>query len=600
MTALTLASLQARDIFEEGIKKVLTIRDFTTVFDAYAEFSESFISGMMDQVASGEADADDEAELDKQMQAFEALMDRRPFLVNEVLLRRNPNDVQEWEKRVVLFGSDDDKVDDTYQMATATVNPRKAVGALHQLYLSWAKFFELGGVLQEAEPDLPSARKVFEKAVQVPFKKVDDLATVWCEWAQMEVRAENFDEALRVLSRATAVPRKTNISFHDENLTSQARLFKSLKLWSFRADLEESLGTVESTKAVYDKIFELKIANAQMVVNFANFLEENDYFEESFKVYERGLELFTYPIRFELLNAYLAKFLARYKDGSKIERARDLFEDAVAHVPPKFAKNLFLMYAKMEEDYGLAKRAMKVYDRAIDKVAKADQFEVRCPASNLTWLTIRQAFEVLIARTATNFGLPATRPVYQRALETLPDAETAEMCIRFAALERKLGEIDRARSIYAHGSQFCDPRINPDYWATWHSFELDTGSEDTFREYLRSASVLLCLLLGLTRVQSSEVCKRASIPKAHTYAPRQRPKKRPRRSQTRLKMLWRHSRVHKLAAPSHSSLRALFHEAPGTRLTAATEHKTEPQWLDPQQLGMWKHQRRKPMRTRFK
>lgn len=56
------------------------------------------------------------------------------------------------------------------------------------------------------------------------------------------------------------------------------------------------------------------------------------------------------------------------------------------------------------------------------------------------------------------------------------------MCLRFAALERKLGEIDRARAVYAHGSQFCDPRVNPAYWQAWHSFELDVGSEDTFRE----------------------------------------------------------------------------------------------------------------------
>jgi hypothetical protein len=29
---------------------------------------------------------------------------------------------------------------------------------------------------------------------------------------------------------------------------------------------------------------ELKIANAQIIVNYAAFLEENEYFEESFKV----------------------------------------------------------------------------------------------------------------------------------------------------------------------------------------------------------------------------------------------------------------------------------------------------------------------------
>jgi hypothetical protein len=70
-------------------------------------------------------------------------------------------------------------------------------------------------------------------------------------------------------------------------------------------------------------------------------------------------------------------------------------------------------------------------------------------------------------------------------MEVLSDRQTAKMCLRFAALERKLGEIDRARAIYAHASQFCDPRTNPEFWAEWHTFEIDTGSEDTFREMLR-------------------------------------------------------------------------------------------------------------------
>lgn len=97
-----------------------------------------------------------------------------------------------------------------------------------------------------------------------------------------------------------------------QSLSVQARLFKSLKLWSFYVDLEESLGTVESAKAVYDKILELRIANAQVIVNYASFLEENKYFEESFKVYERGVELFTFPVSFEIWNIYLAKFVKRY------------------------------------------------------------------------------------------------------------------------------------------------------------------------------------------------------------------------------------------------------------------------------------------------
>ena len=51
---------------------------------------------------------------------------------------------------------------------------------------------------------------------------------------------------------------------------------------------------IESTKAVYDKILELRIANAQIIVNYAAFLEENQYFEESFKVYRKIMVVLCY------------------------------------------------------------------------------------------------------------------------------------------------------------------------------------------------------------------------------------------------------------------------------------------------------------------
>jgi len=466
---------RAKATFETGMVSVLTIRDFTQIFDAYAEFSESIISAMMEALANPDDEEDEEdiketeAELDSRMKEFEELMDRRPFLVNDVLLRRNPNDVQEWEKRVAMWGNDDEKVAETYTQALSTINPRKATANFHRLYINFAKYYEEGGVKGDAEADLDSARKVLEKATKVNFKAVDDLAEVWCEWAEMEIRQENYDEGIRVMQRATAVPKDVKINYHDHSLSAQARLFKSLKLWSFFVDLEESLGTVESTKAAYDKILELRIANAQIIVNYAAFLEENKYFEESFKVYERGVELFTFPVSFEIWNIYLAKFTKRY-GGTKLERTRDLFEQSLEKCPPKSCKPIFLMYATLEEEYGLAKRAMEIYDRATAAVSDEDKFEM---------------FTIYIAKAASNYGLPATRTIYERAIETLPDKQTAEMCLRFALMERKLGEIDRARAIYAHASQFCDPRVNQNFWAEWNAFEIETGSEDTFREMLR-------------------------------------------------------------------------------------------------------------------
>lgn len=42
---------QARDIFEEAIQTVTTVRDFGQVFDAYAQFEESMINAKMETTA---------------------------------------------------------------------------------------------------------------------------------------------------------------------------------------------------------------------------------------------------------------------------------------------------------------------------------------------------------------------------------------------------------------------------------------------------------------------------------------------------------------------------------------------------------------------
>lgn len=43
---------------------------------------------------------------------------------------------------------------------------------------------------------LPEARAVFDKAVTANFKKVDDLANVWCEYVEMELR-HKYDKHIR-------------------------------------------------------------------------------------------------------------------------------------------------------------------------------------------------------------------------------------------------------------------------------------------------------------------------------------------------------------------------------------------------------------------
>ncbi|KND00377.1 mRNA splicing protein SYF1 [Spizellomyces punctatus DAOM BR117] len=461
---------KARDVYEEAIRQVKTVRDFSMVFDAYAAMEETVLTRQMQELAqNGGADGPDDVDVDLRLARFEKLMERRPFLVNDVILRQNPHNVAEWEKRVDLWKErkNEKKIIETYHKAIETIHPKRAAGKLSLLWVHFAEFYEQKG-------DLDTARRTFEKAVTVPYKKADELADVWCQWAEMELRQENFDGALDVMGRATTPPRggpafHASIRYNDENREPQQRLFKSQKLWSFYVDLEESIGTMEGTRAVYDRIMELKIATPQIIINYAAFLEEHKWFEESYRVYERGIDLFGYPIAFDIWNIYLTKFIDRY-GGTKLERARDLFEHAVDKVPPKFAKPLYLMYAKLEEDHGLARHAMRIYDRATRAVGDEDRYEM---------------FTIYIAKATSYFGLTSTREIYERAIEALPDKQARDMSVRFSDMETRLGEVDRARAILAYGSQFCDPRMDAEFWKIWHDFEVKHGNEDTFKEMLR-------------------------------------------------------------------------------------------------------------------
>ncbi|KAJ4975610.1 hypothetical protein NE237_000716 [Protea cynaroides] len=115
--------------------------------------------------------------------------------------------------------------------------------------------------------------------------------------------------SLGVVSSAAATDSTTFAA--DGNEPVQMKLYKSLRLWAFYVDLEESLGTLESTHAVYERILDLRIATPQIIINYALLLEEHKYFEDAFKVYERGVQIFKYPHVKDIWVTYLTKFVNR-------------------------------------------------------------------------------------------------------------------------------------------------------------------------------------------------------------------------------------------------------------------------------------------------
>ena len=468
---------RSRDVYEEGINSVITIRDFTIIFDSYVKFEEGVLTAKM---RIRENDDEDQEEMNEDVELrlarLEYLLDKRPMLLNAVALRQNPHNVVEWHKRIKLVKGDARKITVTYAEALKTVDPRKSTGKVSGLWLAFASYYDMNG-------DLENARALFKRASEVEFRSVEELAQIWCAWGELELKHGHHNKALDILQqavtqpiasikrrRAQAVAQGIGKSGGEAEVNScRDRLYKSVSVWSLYLDLEETFGSTDSCRAAYEKALDLKVITPQMVLNYAAFLEERNFYEDSFKVFERAIALFTFPHVKVIWNSYLDSFLSRY-EGSKIERLRDLFEQAVSNVPQENAAEFYIKYAKAEESYGLLRHAMSIYDRATRAVAEESRLDM---------------YRLYIKKVEQHYGLTKTRPIYELAVSELNDDMSRAICLEFADMECKLGEIDRARMIFVHGSQFGDPRREMGYWKVWREFEEAHGNEETFREMLR-------------------------------------------------------------------------------------------------------------------
>lgn len=307
------------------------------------------------------------------------------------------------------------------------------------------------------------------------FKSLDELATIYCNWAEMHLRHRNYESALQIMEHACTAnrPSKRKSKDQDAPKSTGPSLFNNLKCWSLYLDLMVALGKNEQARAGYERVMELKIATPQIVLNYAKFLQDQNYYEDSYRVYERALQIFPWPHAHELWCAYLYSIISRYAE-CKVDRIRDLFEQVLKGVPQKQAKLFFYMYADFEENFGLLNHAMQIYDRASKELTKEDIYEV---------------LNVSIAMTSEFYGVSRTREMYEKALQRLSGADRVQMGLRFAKIERKLGEIERARAIYQHLSQFCNPKIKDleeKFWNLWEKFEIYHGNEDTYKDFMRT------------------------------------------------------------------------------------------------------------------
>ncbi|KAI3644650.1 hypothetical protein MP228_010814 [Amoeboaphelidium protococcarum] len=494
----------ARQVYRDALDKVNSATDFSIVYEAFVEFEEGIISAVVEHGVDLGVDFN----LEDNVNALEQLLEDRELLLNNVRLRQNPNNVIEWQRRIRILleqfdnAQDQDSqeqqddngadlgvvIENTFKKCLNTIDPYKASGKLHDLWIQYGDFVETLATQSagndEVSIDLSNCRQVFEQALNVPYRFPDQLAEVYIHYANMELKHGNHNKAIQILARGTTPPEKilnmpvNKVRYTNDSIPVQHRIFKSLKLWNHYMDLVEVYSTVDVVRAAYDQMIELKVVVPQNIVNYAIYLESNGYHEDSFRVYEKGIDLFGYPYAFEFWNLYLDKFVQRYlsqqkemRDFGKLERARDLFERALVNCPQKFLKKILLFYAQVEEQYGQPRRALKVYERA---VALIQDFGSK-----------QQVYKFYIIKAVEFFGYTYVRPIYDQALQDLHDEYARPLAMDYIAMELKLGEYDRVRSLYEYTSQMCDPQVHPQFWTEWEQFEVEHGDEDSYKDMLR-------------------------------------------------------------------------------------------------------------------
>lgn len=363
----------------------------------------------------------------------------------------------------------------------------RAITILPRVNQFWFKY----AYMEEMLGNIANARRVFER-----WMEWEPEEQAWLSYIKMELRYKEIDNCRSIYERFILV--------HPEP-----------KNWIRYARFEESQGYIDNGRHVFERATEFfgeEGLDEKLYISFARFEESCQEYERARAIYKYALDKIAKTQVVDLFKAY-THFEKKYGDRSGIEdvvinkrkyqyedeiqanptnydawfdyirlmesngsleSARDVYERAIANVPPLQEKHywrryiyLWINYALYEElDADDVQRARDVYKACINII----------PHSQFTfgkiWLLyaqfeIRQK-DVLAARKALGTALgkcpkpklfkgyiemelqlrefDRCRKLYEKFLEFNPSNCTT--WIKYAELETVLGDVDRARAVY--------------------------------------------------------------------------------------------------------------------------------------------------------
>ncbi|KAL7806191.1 TPR-like protein [Trichoderma gracile] len=434
--------------------------------------------------------------------------------VFERCLDVHPNDVQVWTRYIEA------------EMKSRNINHARnlldrAVTRLPRVDKMWYKYV----YMEEMLGNIPGVRQVFDRWMQWQPGEA-----AWSAYIKMEKRYGEYDRAREIFRTFTMV--------HPEP-----------RNWIKWAKFEEEYGTSDQVREVFGTAVETlgdEFVDEKLFIAYARF-------ESKLKEYERARAIYKYALdrlprsKSRLLHAAYTTFEKQFGDQDGVEdvvlskrrvyyeeqvrenpknydawfdyagleeasrdadRVRDVYERAIAQVPPTQEKRhwrryiyLWIFYAVWEELEGQdIERARQIYTTCLNLIphkkftfAKmwllAAQFEIRqgdlaaarkllgraigmCPKDKL--------FNGYIDLERKLFEFVRCRKLYEKHVQYNPT--NCQTWIKFAELERGLDDLDRARAIFELA--VSQPQLDmPELlWKAYIDFEEEEGEYERTRE----------------------------------------------------------------------------------------------------------------------
>lgn len=363
----------------------------------------------------------------------------------------------------------------------------RAVTLLPRVSQFWYKYIYMEDILG----NYANARQIFERWMEW---QPDEQA--WNSYVKFEMRNGEVERARSVYQR-----------YVQSNPT--------VKTWVRWARFEEKLGEVARSREVYEKAIDYlgDLANDELLfIAFAEFEERAREYDRARAIYKYALDhipkaraddLYRMFITFEkqhgqrsdIEDVIVGKRRFQYEEelktnthnydiwfdyvrleeiNSPAERVRDIYERAIANVPPAADKRFWRRYIYLWINYALyeelqandAGRAREVYKQLLRIIphqsfsfskawTMAAQFEIRqldlAGARSVLGHGIGMApkekvFKFYIQLELQLGNVDRCRRLYEAYVERHPDKCSA--WTSYAELERQLGEVERARAIY--------------------------------------------------------------------------------------------------------------------------------------------------------